>query len=180
MGHSVTIIAIGKSDFTAFAEATGFRRNGTTRSHGLPPVGYSESRGQPIVWIDRISDNGDDMPDLAEISRAAPFWALTVVEHESYAVLERFEAGEVISSVWNSPGEFPRLRSYGHFPLDLSKIGELNIAYTRDRQDEFGIEQEPSPFTIPILAFRELTGVEYDGADAQSVETAEASFPVEP
>lgn len=179
MGHSVTIIATARSDFPAFAEATGFRRSGTARSQGLPSVGYSESRGEPIVWIDRISDDGDQIPDLAEISRAAPFWVLTVVENETYAILERFEAGEVVCSIWNSPGDFPRLRSYGHFPLDLPKLGELNVTYARERQEEFGIDQDPGPFTIPILAFRELTGVEYDGAEIQSVEPAEASFPVE-
>ena len=179
MGHSVTIIACGLDDFPALAEATAFRRSGAPPELGLPPIGYSEANGHALVWIDRIAGEDTAPPDLATMSRIVPFWALTVVESETYAILERYVDGEVTCAIWSSPGLFSRLRSYGDCPFDLAELERQNLVYTRENQDRFGIEQEPSPFTIPILAFRELTGVEYDGAELHAVEPATASFPVE-
>jgi len=61
------------------------------------------------------------------MSRAAPFWALTVVEMDTYAILERYEAGELVCSIWNSPGEFGQLRSFGDIPFDLATVSYTHL-----------------------------------------------------
>jgi len=179
MGTSATIIACELGDFPPLSDAISLTRSGDGRGRRLPPVGYSEARGYALVWINQTLRDDLGTIDYAELSRIAPIWVLSVVAQALFSALERYIDGERTCALWASHNRVKPLTQSGEKLFDLDDLSARNIEYTRERNEKYHIDEEPDVFSIPLIAFRDFAGVEYDGEGSGAVEIAEATFPLE-
>jgi len=177
MGTSITIIASALEDFPALADTLSFQRTGKVEG-GLPPVGYSESNGNALIWIDQTRREDLATIDFGELSRAAPIWVFSVFELDAYSILERYENGATTCGVWSITQGLKKLEKCGTCPFNPNEFERHCLG--PETRAAIRMEGEgAADFEVPVLAFRDLTGVEYDGEGSKSIETADASFPEE-